>query len=305
MKGSGGTKPCCFCKNVVGKRTFLGRNRDGYFVTLAVAKYAHLDPHTDESLYEMADVLRDRQATAGKTVFKTLQQAFGLNFAPHSCLFDAALRPHIHPRAAILWDWMHVLVCNGLVTNEAAMLIQVLRDAGVPLEALDAFTHSIHNLKGFPSSRMPCNFFRNRFHSSTSGPSLQAFAKEMMAVACALRLFIEMTLVPRRLLEPYYRCFLYLCTILDIVSLGDKAIALLPFLRRVVEAHHSLFADLYGVDSTVPKHHYTMHLPDVIETLQVNVSAFTVERKHRCAKRIANRVFNNFEHTLAIGDTNI
>jgi hypothetical protein len=66
-----------------------------------------------------------------------------------------------------------------------------------------------------------------------------------------------------------------------------------------------LFADLYGVDGTVPKHHYTMHLLVVIETLQVNVSAFTVERKHRCAKRIANRVFNNFEHTLAIGDTNI
>ena len=119
-----------------------------------------------------------------------------------------------------------------------------------------------------------------------------------MSVAVVLRVFIEMVLRPRGLLQNESTCFLHACLILDVCSLGDKALPYLPLLRRTIERHHSLFTDLYGVDGTIPKYHYTMHLPDVMEAHGVNMSSFVVERKHRCAKRIANRTFSNFEHTL-------
>ena len=298
MKGSSGTKACLHCKNVVGKRT-RGIEADPYFVTLDVARYSRLDLHTNESLTQVADLLAVCASTYSSTALGKLEQMLGMNHALDSCLFDQTLRPHVRPVDCVLWDWMHVLVAGGLVSHEAALFVRVLRDGRISLAALDAFTSQVQGLKGFDSGRAPADFFQSRFHTSKGADSIKSFAKEMMAVAVTLRFFIELVLMPQRICERHYVCFLHLCRILDLCSIGDAVLQHLDLLRATIEAHHTLFCELYGAELAFPKFHYTMHLPQVFQAAQTNISSFVVERKHRCAKRIANRVFCNFEHTLA------
>ncbi len=128
--------------------------------------------------------------------------------------------------------------------------------------------------------------------------SIKCFAREAMNIATLLRLFIEVVMQPQSVLEDYYKCYLDMCTILDILMLQDSALEHIDLLRRTIERHHRAFATLYGVDTFFPKVHYIMHLPDVILAQGSNFSAFTVERKHRMAKQVAQKVFANFEHTL-------
>ena len=151
--------------------------------------------------------------------------------------------------------------------------------------------------KGFNSGRFPSDFFQTRY-SQKGGEKVKAFAGEAIGVAQVLRLFVELALLPLRLLEPYYLCFLDLCTILDIVMLQDRAVRYVDLLLRTIERHHKAYITLYGVEAAYPKYHFTLHLPEILSTHGVNISAFTTERKHRLVKSIANHVFSNFEHTL-------
>jgi hypothetical protein len=247
----------------------------------------------------MADILIARKvAGMNKTDFKHLQLVLGINYAPGSCFFDPDLRPHLKVRDQTLFDWMHCLLCGGIVQVEAAKFIQELRVRGVSLKNLDEFSSRVQNLPGFNRGRMPSDFFYSRYHETLGCAVLKGFAKEIMAVTSVLKLFIKMVLAPQNLMRQHCKCFLTICLFLDIITLGDVAVRHVPDLRKLLEEHHELFLAVYGSSAFIPKSHYCMHLADVLQYLQCNMSSFVVERKHRCAKRIANRTFGNFEQTL-------
>ena len=67
-------------------------------------------------------------------------------------------------------------------------------------------------------------------------------------------------------------------------------------LRQVIQEHHRLWADLYP-ESSKPKLHHLLHIPDAIDYLGKVIACFTCERKHREVKRTAVNVFRHFEHT--------
>ncbi len=295
LKGASGSKPCAFCKNVVGKRSEVPHN-DGYFVCVDCSRYCDLDPHTNESILAMADKLTAQHLEGGsKGKFKVLEQALGLSFSPHGILFDQQLRMILKPRENILWDWMHCLLSGGIVPLEIAKFVSLLVEQGISVGDLDEFCSKVHGVQGLKSDHMPGDFFKTRWH----GDSIKCFAKEIMSVLGVLGFFVQLTLVPHNLLAEHTACLQLLCLIVDFVAIGDVAVQHVSQLRNILERHQHLFNNLYGPESSIPKNHYCLHVPDVMEAQGCNMSSFVVERKHRCAKRIANRTFNAFEHTLA------
>jgi hypothetical protein len=309
----------------------------------------------------MADTLSARSGELNKTALAKLSQALGLNWAPQSMLFDAALRQVIRPRIGCIFDWMHCLVGPGLASVETGYFMAVLRSHNITLQALDEFGSQLRGLKGsdvgvvpppsgrvvncqagrvlgwpgfgegrtppptsnhrianhfppdpksicgsansqlqrnigFPSGRLPKNFFQNRY--SVKDESLKAFASEMMTIVAVIRFFIELVLAPSRLLEQHCRCFLDIASIVDIASMGDKALRYIDKLTVIISRHHRLFLELYGEDMAYPKFHYVLHMPEVLRNQQSNFSCFVVERKHRVGKSIANHIFGNYERSL-------
>ena len=113
-----------------------------------------------------------------------------------------------------------------------------------------------------------------------------------------VRDFAEMVLVPANTLIVHAECWGLLCTIVDILSLGDAAVQHAEFLRTLIEKHHDHFITIYGSGAAFPKFHYMLHLPDVLLKVQHNLSCFTTERKHRLSKTIGARIFRSMEQSL-------
>ncbi len=79
-KGASGTKPCCRCKNVVGRAQ---PEAAGYLVHFGEADPGRFDLHTGASFLEMADEL---QSKVGQPVraFSRLEHTLGLTYHPRA-----------------------------------------------------------------------------------------------------------------------------------------------------------------------------------------------------------------------------
>ena len=56
-KGASGSKPCPHCKNIVSKLTLREHGPHEYFATISAPSYGDLDLHSDETFWEMVDLL--------------------------------------------------------------------------------------------------------------------------------------------------------------------------------------------------------------------------------------------------------
>lgn len=61
-------------------------------------------------------------------------------------------------------------------------------------------------------------------------------------------------------------------------------------LHQAIVEHHRLFCVVYGTASVKIKPHLLMHIPAQMKQLRVNISCFTMERKHGCLKKYGANV---------------
>ena len=291
VKGSSGTKPCLVCKNMTSKHKDLSGH--GYFVGLHCSKYASLDRHSDESFYEMVDLLLEKQPHLKKGEFQKYCQVLGLNFSPEGLLFQPDLRPLVKPVTGTFWDWMHVLVSGGLADVELGLFTQRIVAEGIPLSKIEAFVLQFQGFKGGPFGK---NFLTRRL--TGDGSAYHGFAGELLSLLPIMRLFADRVLKPSGLVQEHIACYELLCDIVEFMSLGDRAVQHTAWLRATIEKHHELYVACYGKAACQPKFHYAMHLPDVLDRFGVNMSCFVTERKHRLSKCVAARTFNLFEQVL-------
>ena len=295
MKGASGTKPCLMCKNIVAR---LDLPAHPYLRTLTTANTSECDLHSDQSFQEMVDTLLDRASRGSQAELRRLEQAFGVNLELQGLPFDRALRRVLPgPASSALFDWMHTLVANGVATWEICGLVQELRCAGISVIQVDAWI-SLHTLPK-RLGKLPESFLQQRCSEDT----LKAFACEVLALLPVLLAFMRNVVAPSGALPQHCKCFELLCRIVGILQQGDVACRKAPVLADLVHAHAALYAELYK-DLVRPKCHYLLHLASQLQHLQVNVSCFVTERKHREVKRLAATTFSHFEASLCANHLN-
>lgn len=292
VKGSSGSKPCKDCKNIVSKH-FHDVAFHPYFAGLDCCHYALLDKHSNESFYDMVKLLITQKNNMTQTRFGELQKALGINFCTDSLLFQDDLQHLVRPINGVYWDWMHVLVSHGLADVELGLFIAAITNEGIRIQQLEMFAGQF---KGIPGGKFPKDFVTKRL--KTDGEAFKGFSSELLSFLPIVMTFAEMVLKPKSLCVDEVACFDKLCEIVALMSAGDAACRYTAHLRSIIEEHHVLFIKCYGSSKATPKFHYCMHLPDVLEALQINASCFTTERKHRLSKKMAARVFANFEDVL-------
>ena len=63
-------------------------------------------------------------------------------------------------------------------------------------------------------------------------------------------------------------------------------------LRAAIVAHLGAFAHLYGEAEMKPKFHFSLHIADLVEKLNMAPACFALERKHKLPKRFGDIVRN-------------
>ena len=297
-KGASGTKPCISCKNVT---RFLDVVDHDYLVGIDVIDYRRMDPHTNETVFAMADRLHAVKigGVTSKKDFEAMQQMLGLNYHPEGILNDAHLRSIIRPVDHTLRDWMHVFVSGGVAGTELSLLIQEMRKHGVTEAMLVEFGGRFK----FPRAqgKLDTSVWTD---SKIGDESLRAFASEILSMLPIMSCFLSEVVGPLNILPEHVSCFQKLVKVIQILSMGPHAaVSQAGTLQAAIVDHHTSFRRLYP-EHIKPKFHHGMHIPHNITYAGVLMSCFVTERKHRAVKREALTIFRYYEHTLVASMVN-
>ena len=290
LRGASGTKPCFRCVNVVGHMTAqqVAAANVGWLVHFRCADQSKFAPHTPASFQEMRDKLR--LVRGNKKECQRLGQLYGLHYTPFSVLWHPTLGTKVCPIKNTMFDWMHVLVASGGVAQyEVNEFAKQIRDAGIPLSALDTFGKVVR----VPKSRgnLPSKFWQDRVNMEANC-HIKAFAGEVLVAVPSLNLFASSVLQPLGLLPDHCLCLQYLNDILDILTQQHRALKFIGELEEAIGKHAVLFRRLYD-DCAKPKFHWLFHIPQNFVEFEANLSCFGPERKHRATKTVAAHVFND------------
>ena len=75
-----------------------------------------------------------------------------------------------------------------------------------------------------------------------------------------------------------------MASMLNILHLGDQAVAMTDRLAELYKEHHQLMIELYSIRNVKPKSHMTYHIPENLRDFGVNLSCFSCERRLRLVK---------------------
>ena len=118
------------------------------------------------------------------------------------------------------------------------------------------------------------------------GIKIRQSASQMWLLVRILPLLIG-DLIPRDYAQ--WVCFLKLLKICDICTAPSVSPDIAAHLEVLIEEHHSLFSQLYGSNSIIPKMHFMVHYPSQILTFGPLIHSWTMrhEAKLRIIKRAA------------------
>ena len=200
-------------------------------------------PYTRDSFYAMIDYLAEQRTILNSTDFKALQTDLGINYDSRGLFFDQSIRTIIDPSTCLLRDWMHALVCNGVVGTEIAMFIP-------RMQAVEP-TWSMDTLQTYARCwNQPKRYGRIRDHWFDLGflqdHKTQYFASEEVAMLRLLCSFVEDVIKPTGKLEPETTSICMMDKIVKMLLLGpDMPLTLVESLESLIFDHHRLYLVIY------------------------------------------------------------
>ena len=242
-------------------------------MTLAFVQY------TDESLREVVADLHASREVLGKTEFEARETALGYTYNPASLLLHANARIRLNTVSVLMYDWAHVLICDGLCSKALAE-----NKAHVSsIFEFGAYCRQFTLPKRFPTlgdvlsaSRLDANL-RNRHFSSS--------ASEFLTLYPMLRSYIENIVMKRGELPLHCRSMILCLNVLEKCH-TLKASGVSPHsLKRSIERHLDAAYAVYGRAYARPKSHYVLHLWKQLELHGCLLSTLVNERRHRVVKR--------------------
>lgn len=304
-KGASGIKPCLKCKNVLMKGTLAGQ-ASVYLVEITEDNIRKFDQISDAEWFETADALVPRQGVRRSAKdLDNLEKSCGLNYNAHGLLFDPEMRKVVPPSTAT-YDSMHTYFNHGIASNETHVFLERAQEK---VGLTYAIIHKYISTAGWAASCFlqkrinPASVFTES-RSRASKEALKSMASELLAVLPLLRQLVLTTLSDKPQMQQETASFLSMCTCVDILqeikASNAPSVELCNKLRSAQREHLRLHMSCYGTEHVRPKNHYSFHIPDQIARDTMLLDAFTLERKHKLAKRFATTVTNGKDFETSV-----
>jgi len=123
-----------------------------------------------------------------------------------------------------------------------------------------------------------------------------------MTLAPVIKRFLESVVMPSLReadnLKVYVESMIAVLDVIDLLQGCKIKGSVTPQeLMDAIKKHLDLFKRAYGEDAMRPKHHYALHLPDILHRFGILLATFVNERKHRAVIRYSRGRNNtkNFE----------
>ena len=289
-KGHAGHKCCLLCMNatLVNTQRPLHTVSD-YAVPISSTKLTDFKLHTNDTIRHVMLRLKDysdrvKAGTMTNDEFTSRSAVLGWNWSDHNIVLNT--RYAIDLASVVMYDWGHTYVCEGVADVEFGKCMKVLakrRSASTYPEFgtyLDSFT--LPKSSPSPSHLFRADAIRNNLRKS----SFTASASEFLTLVPIIARYFQAVAAMRddgcRDVVDSMIAVLWVVVLLQAI----KACNVSPdLLAAAISAHYDLFIRAYGAEDARPKHHYALHLPEMLRFFGFLLSTFTHERKHRLVIR--------------------
>ena len=276
--GHNGLKPCPCCRNIVKDDIADGRTLFG----LSNLECARWRQHTDQSIRELHEHMRERKTHIGATAFGDLQSRLGFNYSAASIVCDATLA--FKAVSTLVFDWPHVYLVNGIFGRELDAFMAFARAYTPPYmrsivtyadlhEYLSRWTWSAH----WDSCKL---IFAKGKLSSTASEQLSAYP--------VIRKFFLDEIIGEPTLAPLHAAAescVMICTSLELLQCASRRLIPAQELHDATIAHLRKHLEVHGTEWWVYKHHQAAHLAKMYKDHGFLPDTLVTERRHKEPKR--------------------
>ena len=292
FKGASGQKPCFLCRNVTLDRLEIAQNdASAVLVPHVCTDIQRIQFHTDDSMKESVQLLKDNFGHCSQSHFTKMQQALGINFELQGALFSSELDGLLlnGPVSVTHYDWMHCYVVSGIWNTEAGYLLETVKTIA-PVKSIHEFIKRLIWPKRMGSTGVTGKTCLAKHDAD--GSEVKCSASEALSVYPAFRLFVieKVRDGVSADIDAAKKSLLALCQVLDLLTskkyTKDSLLAAIVF-------HLNCRLQAYGSSRFQPKCHYSVHLPFFVdERTQTLQACWVHERKHKELKRFATDASN-------------
>ena len=289
-KGHAGIKPCCLCVDATAHNTggIPLHVLTGAAVSIANPNWDAFTTHSDESIRAVVERINIHHADylAGRLTkgdFDQRSMVLGWNWAPDSPIVNAKYGLNI--ASTTMFDWAHVYVHDGLADVELGQIMKAFHSRRYPttFQELGEYVDSFSFPKAMPTVSRLFNPSAN-VNNARKG-SFTCTGSEFMTLTPVLHRYFDRVVRARGQLTAHVESMLACLSVVMLLMAVRTGEVSASELFEAVSLHLRLYQACYGDICMRPKHHYALHLPDMLRRFGFLLATFTHERKHRLVMR--------------------
>ena len=297
-RGDGASKFCLLCKNLFDYESEIVDEDGEHLLVSNIIEFKDLIKENSADLRAKVRWLERQSTIVGMTValFTEYQQGLGLTHKRKSILLDRTLDHILDPVEAFIHDWMHCLFVDGVCNLTVYLLFEAfikLGHTGIYGIFADFNSNWIWPSKWHRNKRNQI-FAETNKQTHRKVKHIKAQAQDLLTMMPVLAYFTQIVLMRMEpTLNAQCETFLALANIVELIVACGRGNVSAPQLLTAVETFLALFAAAWGFRWMVPKFHWLLHLPTILENWAgVLLNCFCLERKHRVPKRYAKEIEN-------------
>ena len=299
-----GSRFCQLCKNVFSLSNASANVEDDCKISSRHIVFQGLEICTDEEIIGSWKRLEIKQKTEKKGIFKKWQQACGFTFSQKALLMSSVLQQLalLKPVSGYCHDWMHGMASSGVLCHVMAWVLEALATSGMP-----NIWHTLQDyiqLWTWPGN-LPGTSALHKLFSSKKVETHRKHQKMVVSASELLSLYpiVEYYLQTCCLLpdcQEQKHVYLAWCRVMDILVASSNVLPLPGHLLQTVETALALTVSAGYENIMVPKFHWALHYEDAMQRYQGLPSCWSLERKHKIARRYGTGLYNTtcYEDTL-------
>ena len=316
--GQGCTKPCWRHNNVLKKGSALAQHHADY-VEISCSDPAKFRAWQENDFRDAIDMLVEAHARHGRGVLTAtklgdIQKAFGFRPTAEGLLASTTLRSLTKFQEVTRYDWVHVFLQDGILTNEAWGVVSAAVHVGVcsQTDVHDFLKEEwvVPHHRRWHGRALHRVFNSYGARANETHDTIKCSASELLTLYGMLRHYAETRLAQHDELSGKLESFYLACKAVDILlcakrfalSTSEASARLRTALERYLAVHKREYAD----SRVKPKTHWAF---DVIEQLLVDTvlfDCFIIERLHLRVRNHAENVKNlrTYEASVLSGVVN-
>jgi hypothetical protein len=290
-KGHSGTMCCPLCVNASQHKSaapvplhLLCKDA----VSISNINWHAFKKHTDETIRIVVRRINDHHDKylaneMSLDDYKLRTSVLGWNHTAANIALNPRFRLNI--ASMIMYDWAHVMVHDGLADVELGMCMKVFYSnrSQTSFQELGEYVSTFTFPKAAPN---PTRLFTAsaNLNNSKKG-SFTCSGSEFLTLAPVIHRYFSRVVSPRGQFMTHVRSLLAVLTVVMMLMAVRTGTIGHTELFEAITSHLALFITCYGEGRCRPKHHYALHLADMLRRFGFLLSTFTHERKHRLVTR--------------------